>query len=91
MQGGALLHGTLAGGGRAIETIRVMLCFRGLRGCWVGGKGGEGGLRSQGRDPRQIPPGFLHIKRPFVAQKASWRPLALLSLIWGDALSSQSL
>ena len=75
-----------------METIRVMLCFRGA--AWVlgerqGGKGG--GLRNQGRDPRQIPPGFLDIKRPFVAQKASWRPLALLSLTWEVALSSQSL
>ena len=85
------MHGKFARGGRGVKTIRVMLCFRGA--AWVLGEwlGGEGGLRSQGRDPRQIPPGFLDIKRPFVAQKASWRPLAFLSLIWVVALSSQSL
>ena len=37
------MHGKFARGGRGVKTIRVMLCFRGLRGCWVGGKGGRGG------------------------------------------------
>ena len=43
----------------------------------------EGGPGIQPRDPRQILPRFLDIKRPFVAQKGSWRPLALFSLIQG--------
>ena len=36
----------------------------------------EGGPGIQPRDPRQILPRFLDIKRPFVAQKGSWRPSA---------------
>ena len=42
-----------------------------------------GQARIQLRDPRQIPPGFLDLKPPFVAQKGSWRPGALLRLILG--------
>ena len=85
------MHGKFARGGRGVKTIRVMLCFRGLRGCWVGGRGERGRARNRGRDPRQIPPGFLDIKQPFVAQKGSWRPVAFLSLTWRVAFSSQSL
>ena len=41
---------------------------------WAGAPRGGPGV--QPRDPRQILPRFLDIKRPFVAQKGSWRPSA---------------
>ena len=42
-----------------------------------------GQAKIQLRDTRQIPPGFLKLKRPFVAQNGSWRPGALISLFMG--------
>ena len=50
------MHGKFARGGRGVKTIRVMLCFRGLRGCWVGGKGGWGGrLEIEAKTPAKFP------------------------------------
>ena len=48
------MHGKFASGGRGVKTIRVMLCFRGLRGCWVGGQGG-GGLEIEAETPAKFP------------------------------------
>ena len=42
-----------------------------------------GQAKIQLRDTRPIPPGFLKLKRPFVAQNGSWRPGALIILFMG--------
>ena len=83
-KGVPLCTGNSPGGGGGSRPLGSCFAFAGCVGAGWEVRVEGGGLRNRGRDPRQILPGFLDIKRPFVAQKGSWRPLALFRGIQGD-------